>query len=174
MEPVVASTSRSPGQDEAVMKILPLCHIVNADLHQVICSGFARNAEKCASCIHQSWHQWSSIAIILRLIYTGFAGCQQASISLEEETSSSPYVVFLDIHEHDGVKSAHALRMVSTLQRKGAGSLLVGLRCSARLEDLWHCGSRPYKRTCFRGLDRRAYDLVGGVHQHRPRDSFEP
>jgi len=163
VEAVVASTSPFLGMGEAVMLIRPfLPHITNAELHQIMCSGFATIAG----------------SVLVAYINLGIDGevlisscVMSIPISLvvsklrypeEEEPFAAQYVVVPEVSRSDGVNFLHAF------------STLTGDRCLAWLQDCWNRGGSSLQRYRTYCSDRRPAHVVGGIYQYRSFNTIYP
>jgi CNT family concentrative nucleoside transporter len=109
VEAVVAATSPFLGQVEALMLIRPfLSHVSNAELHQIMCSGFATiagsvlvvymNLEVNAEALLSSCVMSIPISLVVsKLRYPE-----------EEEPFTAQYLVISEINRNEGVTFMHA------------------------------------------------------------------
>ncbi|KAF8859969.1 H+/nucleoside cotransporter [Acephala macrosclerotiorum] len=123
VEAVVASTSPFLGQGEAVMLIRPFIpYITNAELHQVMCSGFATIAGSVlVTYINLGIN---GHALISSCVMSIPASLVVSKLRYPEEDETSSYVVISDIRKHDGVNFVHAFTNGVWLGLKIAGIVI--------------------------------------------------
>lgn len=174
-EAVVAAASPFIGQGESAMLIKPfVAHLTMAEIHQVMCSGFATIAGSVLV-------SYISMGINAQALVSSCVMSIPASIAMsklrypeEEETLTAGRVVVPDDDEHRAANFIHAFANGAWLGLKIAGMIMANLLCIIALIALidglltwWgRCKSNP---PC-RETERPDADLC----RHQPRRQLRP
>ncbi|OCK85845.1 sodium/nucleoside cotransporter 1 /nucleoside cotransporter 1 [Lepidopterella palustris CBS 459.81] len=136
-EAVVASASPFIGQGESAMLIKPfVAHLTKAELHQVMCSGFATIAGSVlVAYIGMGINPQALISSCVMSIPASLA-ISKLRYPEEEETLTAGRVVIPDDDEHRAANSLHAFANGAWLGLKIAGMIMATLLCIIALLNL--------------------------------------
>jgi len=136
-EAVVASASPFIGQGESAMLIRPfVAHLTQAELHQVMCSGFATIAGSVlVAYIGMGINPQALISSCVMSIPASLA-ISKLRYPEEEETLTAGRVVIPDDDEHRAVNSLHAFANGAWLGLKIGGMIVATLLCILALLNL--------------------------------------
>ncbi|KAF2743051.1 sodium/nucleoside cotransporter 1 /nucleoside cotransporter 1 [Sporormia fimetaria CBS 119925] len=136
-EAVVASASPFIGQGESAMLIRPfVAHLTDAEIHQVLCSGFATIAGSVlVAYIGMGINPQALISSCVMSIPASLA-ISKLRYPEEEETLTAGRVVIPDDDEHKAANALHAFAEGAWLGLKIAGMILCTLLCIIALIGL--------------------------------------
>ena len=136
-EAVVAAASPFIGQGESVMLIKPfVAHLTQAELHQVMCSGFATiSGSVLVAYIALGVNSQALVSSCIMSIPASLA-LSKLRRPEEEETLTAGRVVIPDDDEHRAANSLHAFANGAWLGLKIAGMVLATLLCIIALLGL--------------------------------------
>lgn len=174
-EAVVAAASPFIGQGESAMLIKPfVAHLTMAEIHQVMCSGFATIAGSVLV-------SYISMGINAQALVSSCVMSIPASIAMsklrypeEEETLTAGRVVVPDDDEHRAANFIHAFANGAWLGLKIAGMIMANLLCIialiALIDGLLTWWGRCKSKSPCRGTERPDADLC----RHQPRRQLRP